>query len=86
MSFLRIEVARDEFLVVFLYITSMSHFEQVVTRIHLFAERVESLFHLLHVGYNRFFFVGQFGKEMAFDIGIYIELNLFGVNKHKLQF
>ena len=71
---LRIELAVDEFLVVFLDVT------------HLLTQRVERANHLCDISDDGFcFVVRHFGQEMLLDARIDAEFYLLRVDEHNLQ-
>ncbi len=85
-SLQRIELARLERLVVFLYGTHTCHLQQVVPCVHQLTERVEGLDHLLRVRDNRFLLFLQFGEEVVLYRVVDTELHLLRVHHHYLQF
>ena len=87
MTLRQVEFVVDELLVVLLHIAGTGHFQQVVTRVHEFAERVESAHHFRNIGDDGLFFVlGQRGHEVAGQWSIDAELHFLRVYEHELQF
>ena len=74
------------FAVILLDVACSSHLQKVVAGVHELAETVERTHHLLHVGDDRFVIIRHHSHEMVGDGRIHAELNLLGVDEHKLQF
>jgi hypothetical protein len=64
----------------------MSFHEEVVTVVHLGAERVKGIDDLGNVSDDSFFSIREFGKIMPFYFGIDIELNHLGIDEDELEF
>ena len=68
MAVLWVQLATDEFLIIFLDITCLCYFQQVVTGIHLFTQRVERAYHLGNIGNDGVgIIVGNLGKKVCPD-------------------
>ena len=86
MSFLRIELAVDELLVILLDIAHVGQLQEVVARVHLHADRIEGLHHLGDIRNDGLSVAGKLGQEMMLNDGIDAELHLLGVHQHEFQF
>ena len=88
MAVLRVELPFAELLVVFLDVPCVSLLQEVVAVVHLYAEALERLDDLVHVGDDGFFHVFvafDLCQEVVHDGGIEAELHLLRVNHHELQ-
>ena len=76
----------DILAVVFFDVFRSRHLEQVVTGVHQFAQAVQGIDHLLHVGDDRFIRVWHLRHEMVGNGTVDAELHLLGVAEHEFQF
>ena len=84
---LGIQLALNKLLVVFLDVTCLCHFQQVVAGVHLLTQRIQRAYHLCDIGDDGVgILVGHFGQEMFLNAGVDAELNLLRVNEHDFKF
>ena len=86
MSFLRVQTAGNELLIIFLYITRRSLHQQFITIFHLDHQRVQGCHRIARLRHDRFIGIRQFRQIMAFDLRVNTKFHLLGVNHHELQF
>ena len=85
MSLLGIELTVLEQVVILNDGTDVGVLEQLVTVVHLYAERLERMDNLGGVSYDSVGFIGHLGQEMLDDGRVDAELHHLGVNHDKLE-
>ena len=83
MSFFGVQFPSHKLSIVFLDVSSTGLFEQVVSIVHLNAERIQGAHHFLGVGNDGIFFARKFSQEMPLDVSVDAELYFFGVDQHR---
>ena len=86
MSILRIEFAFFELLIIFLDVSHLSLFKQIITSVHHCTKRIEGFNHSLYVGDDSLVLFFKFCEEVIFNRAIDTELHLLRVNHHNLKF
>ena len=80
MAFFGIQPTIDKLFVIFLYVPDMRHLEQIITSVHLHADRIQCLYHFSHIRYDSIFSIRQFSQKVMLDYGIYTELHLLRID------
>ena len=86
MTMLGIELAGNEFGIIFLNVTHTRFLQKVVARIHFLTKTVEGLNHLRHVGNDGVAIARHLCQEVVFDGRIDREFHLLGVYHHDFEF
>lgn len=84
-AFFGVELAVDEFFVVFLYVSTACLFEQVVAGVHFDAEGVEGADDLVGLCDDGFFCVGEFGQVVVFYWCVDGEFYFLGVDDDEFE-
>ena len=84
-SLKRVESSLQELLIILLNVSHTCNLKQVVSVVHLFAERFESINYLLSICNNRVVCARQLRKEMLLYLGVERELHLLWVYQYKLK-
>ena len=85
MSHSRRQLAGAEFGIIFFNVAHLGQLQQVVTLIHLHAQRVKRAHHFLRIRDNSLVVVRQLGQIVILDDGIERELHFLRVNQHELH-
>jgi len=85
MSLQWVELALNEFSVVFLDVAHLGMLEQLVAAVHFLTQRFDGVDDPLGVGDDGFFSIGQLGQEVPFDLGVQGEFHLLGVHQYEFN-